>query len=557
MLSSERIKRQTIALTQKNFLIFSRSPFANIFRALLFPILLTLLLCFMDRFWSSSSTSGNGGIATDARRIGDIRQVMDTVGYRRLAIVRNGITDPELDTIINATLSDLDPYRYFIIDDVDDLFDHCQQTLKGYSPCFASIIFTSFNATNVDYIISSGTMDSQAKSDYKTHTSFSSSRLMPIQWALDSHIGEFSTVSRPLEQPWSGRMGVADPDDRKTSSVDSMSGDSEDILYKVIYFFGAPVFTLVFIGVVYHLSLFVATERDVGMTELLAAQTCSITPRLFSVIVSFIGLYLPGWLICSILMTQFLFQHTSDALFLLLNLLAGISFTIYALFVSSFFQRAQMAGLYTSVLTIILAFFPTAFAFSDDTSVIALAALSVLFPPFAYALMVADVARAEERLMAFSLLQRDLPVTRQGSEAVHPQLAGYSYILFFLFQMAAYTAATYAVEIYFWGVKWNVESIDSSSEIAVRVTGLTKRFKAHRRWYWPCSRVKGGCLAVDSLNLEMKKGSVNFLLGPNGGGKTTTLKSIAGILSLDEPSRLEVNDDITSRGVCPQHNVSD
>lgn len=511
----------------------------------------------MDRLWSSSSTHGNGGIATDARRIGDIRQVMDTVGYRQLAIVRNGITDPELDTTINATLSGLDPNRYFIIDNVDDLFDRCQQTLKGYSVCFGSIIFTSFNATNVDYIISSGTMDSQTKSDYKTHTSFSGSRLMPIQWALDSHIGNFSTVSRPLEQPWSGRMGVADPDAGKASSVDSISGDSENLLYKVIYFFGAPVFAVVLIGVVYHLSLFVATERDVGMTELLAAQTCSTTPRLFSVIVSFIGLYLPGWFICSILMTQFLFEHTSDALFLLLTLLAGISFTIYALFVSSFFQKAQMAGLYTSILTIALVFLPVAFVFSDNASLIALAALSALFPPFAYALMIADAARAEERLAAFSLLQKDLPVAAPGAELVHPQLAGYFYILFFLFQMAAYTAATYAVERYFWGGEWNVEAIDSSSEMAVRVTGLTKRFKARRRWYWPCSRVKGGCLAVDSLNLEMKKGSINFLLGPNGGGKTTTLKSIAGILPLDEPSRLEVNKDITSRGVCPQNNVGD
>jgi ABC-type Fe3+/spermidine/putrescine transport system ATPase subunit len=34
-------------------------------------------------------------------------------------------------------------------------------------------------------------------------------------------------------------------------------------------------------------------------------------------------------------------------------------------------------------------------------------------------------------------------------------------------------------------------------------------------------------IAIGNLNLEVKKGSVTFLLGPNGGGKTTTLKCVA------------------------------
>lgn len=553
---SERIRRQTLALTYKNFLIFSRSPFAIVFRTLLFPIILTLFLCFMDRLWTSSPSSGNGGVAPDALQIKTIQQVMDDVQMRQLAIVSNGITDPDLDRIIDSTVASLPSGRYFVIDNVDDLFDSCQQTLKGYSVCFASIIFTSFNSTNVDYIISSGAMDSKAGSDYKLHKSFSGNRLMPLQWALDSQIGNFSSLARPLEQPWSGRKGLVDPDAGKSSSLDNISDDSENLMYKIIYFFGAPVFVLVLIGAVYHLSSFVATERNIGMTELLAAQTCTTTPRLLSNIISFVGLYLPGWFICSILQTQFLFEHTSDALYLLMNLLGGISLTVFALFVSSFFKKAQMASLYTSILTIILSVLPTAFVFDDSASLAVLAVLSAIFPPFAYALMVADVARAEERQVTFSLLQKDLPVSPPGGNPVHPQIAGYSYILFFLLQTIAFAGAAYATERYIWGVKWSVEPIDSSSDIAVRCTNLTKRYKPRRRWWWPCSRVEGGCLAVNCLNLEMKKGTVNFLLGPKGGGKTTTLKCIAGIIPTDKVSKLEVNSDITSRGVCPQHNVS-
>ena len=40
----------------------------------------------------------------------------------------------------------------------------------------------------------------------------------------------------------------------------------------------------------------------------------------------------------------------------------------------------------------------------------------------------------------------------------------------------------------------------------------------------------GSLTAVDGLNLEIEKGHVYGLLGPNGSGKTTTLGMILGII---------------------------
>ena len=53
-------------------------------------------------------------------------------------------------------------------------------------------------------------------------------------------------------------------------------------------------------------------------------------------------------------------------------------------------------------------------------------------------------------------------------------------------------------------------------EVAVRTTGLKKAF--------------GSLVAVDSLDLEIHRGEVFGLLGPNGSGKTTTIRMLCGLL---------------------------
>jgi ABC-2 type transport system ATP-binding protein len=54
----------------------------------------------------------------------------------------------------------------------------------------------------------------------------------------------------------------------------------------------------------------------------------------------------------------------------------------------------------------------------------------------------------------------------------------------------------------------------------IKLNGVTKRFGSHT--------------AVSSLDLEIPRGTVYGLLGPNGSGKTTTIRIIMGILLPDE-----------------------
>jgi ABC-2 type transport system ATP-binding protein len=58
-----------------------------------------------------------------------------------------------------------------------------------------------------------------------------------------------------------------------------------------------------------------------------------------------------------------------------------------------------------------------------------------------------------------------------------------------------------------------------AGEVAVRCRGLVKRF--------------GDVIAVDSLDLEVRRGECFGLLGPNGAGKTTTLEILEGLTTPD------------------------
>ena len=57
------------------------------------------------------------------------------------------------------------------------------------------------------------------------------------------------------------------------------------------------------------------------------------------------------------------------------------------------------------------------------------------------------------------------------------------------------------------------------SDVIVRVSGLIKRYKKH--------------IAVDGLDLTVKRGEIYGLIGPDGAGKSSLMKAIAGVLTYE------------------------
>ena len=60
----------------------------------------------------------------------------------------------------------------------------------------------------------------------------------------------------------------------------------------------------------------------------------------------------------------------------------------------------------------------------------------------------------------------------------------------------------------------------NATDIVIDVHGLTKKFD--------------GRAVVRNLSMQVKRGTIYGFLGPNGSGKTTTIRMLCGLLTPDE-----------------------
>jgi ABC-2 type transport system ATP-binding protein len=77
---------------------------------------------------------------------------------------------------------------------------------------------------------------------------------------------------------------------------------------------------------------------------------------------------------------------------------------------------------------------------------------------------------------------------------------------------------------------------------AIDVRGLTKRFP--------------GVLAVDHIDFQVRSGEIFGLVGPDGAGKTTTLRMLAGLMAPDEGGATVAGADVVRRPQDAQNQLS-
>lgn len=509
-------------------MVFYKSPIASFIKALIVPIAITIIFCFLKDI--KVANEGSNGISYTGTSVSSLPDAIAASSSQRLAVVTNGIQDAQLNKTIHSLLQEpgMEDFDLQLHDDPQSLFSSCRQSIYGTSECFAAVVFTAFNDTNAEYTIG-------IDEDFLQNTPYSyspgesvlSKRILPLQWALDSHIGGFASSKRPAEKMWSGYF------ERDGSSYSSSLPHSVFWL-TLVSSFVAPLFIFIFLIATYHISSTVAGERQDSVVDLLVAQGVTTVPRVLSNILSFSILYLPGVVISSIMLGEILFLHTSTGLIFILMLLAALALIICAHSIGSFFSKSSVSGMWACILIFALALVSLSQSLTSFRDPGQMLGLSLVFPPYAFATLIRDIATAEYGEEAF-------PSNTRTQSGVVMNMNGYLYFACFIVHIFLYGGLIFLVEHLRWGVPRTREWTETSDEVALKLSNLSKTY--------------GKKKAVNDFNAEIQTGSVTFLLGPNGSGKTTTLKCISGVLKVDDGSKIQLSRDGLSFGLCPQNNV--
>jgi ATP-binding cassette subfamily A (ABC1) protein 3 len=175
--------------------------------------------------------------------------------------------------------------------------------------------------------------------------------------------------------------------------IRSRGTDNTRIRYMggIINYLGVAFFFVV-VGIVYHSVGFLVHERESGISQLIDAavshihrRRCQIA-RLLAHHIAFLLVYLPGPLICSLILAYLAFMRTSVTVIILFHILTLFSLSSFALLISSFFSKAQLSSVFSTIFCILLAILAQVIV--KSASVFSVSIFALLFPPISYVFFV-------------------------------------------------------------------------------------------------------------------------------------------------------------------------
>lgn len=304
------------------------------------------------------------------------------------------------------------------------------------------------------------------------------------------------------------------------------------------------------IGVVYHLTGWMAHERERGLSTLIEAMGGRKSARMLSYIISFSSMYIAGWVVMSLNMWGGIFKKSNVVIILIWHLLSGFSLASWSLFWGAFFKKAQLSGITVTVGSLVLGVIAQV---SKNSGTGAQAILSFLFPPMTYVYFSISVGRAEKEQVGLNFFKKP-----PGGNSKVPAIA---YFIFFIVQIIVYPILAGLVENYLYGTQSrghrHINSSNMDVNNAVELRGFTQRYPPRLLTrIFGKARSKEPVVAVNSLDLSALRGQVLCLLGANGSGKTTTLEAIAGLSAVKEGHiSISTGNSVNAIGICPQKNV--
>ncbi|KAF2458915.1 putative ABC transporter [Lineolata rhizophorae] len=544
--------RQIGALALKDLLLLWNRNRINstIFRSFTTPIILSLYLSVILKLYWPQENYG----FSDAREVRSLRDAMDAAkgGRNKIVFINSGPSGGDIDRAIEIATTPLQDSgkTVKVFDDPDELLVECKSTLRGTTPCFAAAIFysseTEGDSGYWNYTIRAdgalgGNIDVD-KSDNDAQV-----YVLPLQHAIDSAIvsisGEESLPDDVQEYPWTSET----QDEWKKSITTDVQAANYNFL-SIVWYIG-------YIGLAYQLVGFTARERECGMAVLLESMMPNPrryepqVARLVGRFLAFTFTYFPSWVLMMVIAKGGIFPETSAGILIIHSILAGLALNSFSLFCGAFYRKAQLSGITTAILIIIMGIIAQVCSKWMSSAVVGV--LGFLFTPMNFVFSFIFMARYENRQRPVNLLE--------GAPNNHWSLPGIAFWIFYIVQIFAYPILAALVEQMLYGttsdrreVLWQGSHMGSPVEL----DGFTKEYPQNwfLRWVAPLFGWEHHpVLAVDNLSLSATRGEINVLIGANGCGKSTTLNAIAGLSTITKGSmRVDGTGGI---GLCPQQNV--
>ncbi|KAL8943719.1 MAG: hypothetical protein Q9211_000890 [Gyalolechia sp. 1 TL-2023] len=550
--------RQVSTLVWKNILIvLFRHPFSTPFRAFALPVLYVIFLAYARNLFRPPS---HYGIA-EPSPVKSLAQGLATSGGGRntLVLVNNGYTGGDIENVIDR-ITDTARTQGTVVkitSNEDDLFTYCRNTLRGVSRCYGAAVFHS-SPTEGPGGMWNYSLRADGGLGFKIDTRKTDNDAetypLPLQHAIDFTIATQNTTidqsalpTQVYQYPFTSKTEKQRNDDIRTSYM----GAIVDII-GVAYFIGM-------VCVIYQLVGLIASERELGMTQLIEASMPNArrwepqAARLVANHIAFDLMFLPGWIVIALVLGYGVFAKTSMALLVIYHILAGLAISSFSIFGASFFHKAQLSGISTTIIALLLAVLAQVVA---KASTGAIAILSLLFPPMNCDSPLTPKNSAD----SFRWERQNLPTNLTKAAPENPSsLPGIVFFVFLIVQIIVFPILGSVIENYLYGTRSKGRHLLKGNETtheAVRLDGFTKRYTPS---WWArnvaarLGKRKETVTAVDGLNLVVPRGQIMVLLGSNGSGKSTTLDAIAGLNTVTSGD-ITV-DGVGGLGVCPQRNV--
>ena len=489
-------------------------------------------------------------------RLRSLTEALDIApgGRHVVAFVNNGFPNgnisaaiDQLSTTVRAAGKDVR-----IVERETDLTTVCRSSLRGVTECYGAVNFHSApgeGGENWNYtLMADGALGERIFVNRNTNDA--EVFVLPLQHAVDSVIANVSGYRQLPDNVLQYPFTSLNQEEREARITRLYQGTLMDII-AVAFFIGIC-------GICYHLVGSMALEREQGMSQLIQAMMPNKrrwepqAARLAAAHLAFDIVYLPGWIIMGAIVAGLVFPDASIGLIIGLHILIGLSLCSYSLFCGSFFRKAQLSGISSVLIAIVLAII-SQLAFGADGNTGTVFILSLLFPPMTYVFFIIYLAGFQQHSHPTRLGEASPASSWKVPGGV---FLGLMAIQFFIFPILAAL-----VERSLYGTASKTRKVTHGGEApaAVRLQNFCKTYKKPWTLRTLLAFVKrekrndGEVVAVKDLSLDIRRGQIMVLLGANGSGKSTTLNAISGLDTITGGS-IEI-DGTGGLGLCPQRNV--